>query len=153
MGIELEGIGELSLSIGKLADHTKKLNEPARPFYFEIQGSTLGNGATFLGRPPMGKIWNILTVTCTGDGDDHTTVAGNVGIYTDADTSGLSVGRCKIPALIIPSFVSISKGTLWAHSTGDVSANVSGVSGTAEVIVTVTVAEWKQSEVSKAFNN
>lgn len=134
-----EGFAGLAAKLGKV---------PPRPTYLSFSGSRFGAGAFVIGSPPSGRIWNVLTVTLTGN--DDTTVVANarVAVYVDSQEGNLSLANCRVPGLVVPSFLSISKGTLWAHSNGSVMANVSGaVAATDQVVATISVLEWRESDV------
>jgi hypothetical protein len=149
MSLELDASFDFGLAFGKLGESISDLkHEPPRPFYLSYKGSGRGNVAFHVGTPPAGMIWNILTVTALGDGDDHTSVPGQLALYVDSDETSLSVSQCVIPGLVIPSFVSISRGTLWAHSAGQVVANVTGTTGNPEVIVSISVAAWHEKDIA-----
>lgn len=152
MGLDIEASASIGISLGEKLDDISSLlkkTEP-KPLFFPILGSSVGGGIMRLGRPPAGKLWNLLTVSITGV-DDHT-VAANVfvSLYVDSDPFNLGLGQCLIPAMAVPSFDSISKGTSWAHGGGEVVANVvgSGVGATTAVNVTLGVAEWHVKDVS-----
>jgi hypothetical protein len=153
MGLELEASASIGVAIGDKLDTISDLlgrSEP-KPLVFAVPASGVGGGAIRIGRPPAGKLWNILTVTVTG-ADDHT-VTANVfaSLYVDSDPLNLGLGQCLIPGLAVPSFTSISKGTSWAHGGGEVVANVvgSGVSASTAVNITLGVAEWHVKDVSQ----
>jgi hypothetical protein len=152
MGIELEASASIGVAIGDKLDGIKELlgkSEP-KPLIFSVPASGVGGGAIRVGRPPAGKLWNILTVSCLGT-DDHTAEANVfVSLYVDSDPFNLGLGQCLIPGLAVPSFTSISKGTTWAHGGGEVVANVvgSGVGASTSVNVTLGVAEWTVKDVS-----
>lgn len=150
MGIELEA--SFGIAIGDKLDELKGVLEKghAKPLFIPFIAGFTGSGAVRVGSPPTGKIWNLLTVTMLG-ADDHTSVTGTAAVYVDCDYNNLSTSMCRIPNLVIPSFTSISKGTLWAHSQGDVAVNFAGVAGGQEVVAVVTLAEYKETEVSERF--
>jgi hypothetical protein len=153
MPVELEASASIGIAIGsKLDDIHSLLSKPEpKPTFLPVPASITGPGALRIGRPPAGKMWNILTVTTTG-ADDHTAVANAfVSIYVDSDPLNLGLGQCLIPGIAVPFFDSASKGTLWAHSSGDVVANVagSGVAATTQINVTLTVAEWSVKDVAR----
>jgi hypothetical protein len=120
----------------------------ARPLFLPFTAQRLGAGVLPVGRPPAGRIWNILSLTLVGN-DDFTTLAGTTGaLYIDADPGSLSLAQCRIPNQSIPSFQTFSDETVWAHSMGDVCINVRGaLLATDQVIATITVAEWRESDV------
>lgn len=155
MGVE----AGLDLSIGvaigdKLDDISKVLKkEDPKPRYLDLfaSGSTLGPTMDSFGHPPSGKIWNILFVTVTGN-DDHTNVPNAyASIYVDSDPGSLGLIMCKLPGLAVPSSVSISKGTMWAHSSGDVVLSIAGT-GVTNVQASITVAEWEVKDVVAGTN-
>lgn len=157
MGIELDATASIGVAIGsKLDDIHKALNkEEPRPLFIPRSGSNAasggGPGVIVIGRPPAGRLWNILTVTLTGV-DDHTVLANAVGVlYVDADPQNLSLSTARITGMVVPDWRSITKGTIWAHSTGEVCLNVTGNAGGSLVNATVSVAEWKESEVSRIY--
>ena|SRR5690348_621798 len=149
--MELDFGAAIELGVSTSLEKNKHLfqNEAPKPRFLSVPGSGVGNVLIPVGRPPAGKLWNILTITIVGN-DDHTTATGAVSIYVDSDNDSNSLGlaACRVPALAIPSFTSISRGTLWAHNTGNVVANVTGASGTQNVLVTTTVAEWNVTDIS-----
>lgn len=124
----------------------------ARPLFLPFTNSRLGAGVIPIGRPPAGRLWNILSLTLVGN-DDFTTLASTTAaLYIDADPNSLSLGQCRIPAQAIPSFQTISDETMWAHSSGDVCVNVRGsLLATDQVVATITVAEWRQCDVTDSM--
>lgn len=153
MAVEFDLNVGVSAAIGKLdAIHDVLRKEPPQPLQLAFSGSNSvleGAGVIRIGRPPSGRIWNITSVTVTG-ADDHTTVANvSVGLYVDSDGANLGLGQARLVALAVPSHQFISKGTLWAHSMGDVCANVQGTgASTQQVNVTIGVAEWRECDVT-----
>ena len=156
MGIAVEADLSLGVALGAKLDGIHELlkKDDPKPVYLDVAASINGApGTDVLGRPPAGKIWNILFVSTTG-ADDHTSLPNvSVAIYVDSDDVGLSLGLCRIPGLVVPQFLAISKGTLWAHSTGSILANFSGSGLTAGVNVTctMTVAEWDVHDQVKRY--
>ena len=153
MAVELEASASIGIAIGSKLDDISALlkKEDPKPSFFDVPGSGVGAGAIRIGRPPSNKVWNILTITVTS-ADDHTVVAsGFVSLYIDSDPFNLGLGQCKVPALAIPSFTSISRGTLWAHSGGEVVANAvgTGITATTPVNVTIGIAEWTVRDVAR----
>lgn len=152
--MELDVGAQLELSFGNaLKEHQDIFRHKIpKPVFLPLTGSNSaqggGNGVILIGTPNTGKVWNVLTVTTVGT-DDSTTVAGKVALYVDSDPANLGLGSCRIPGLAIPSFVSISNKTLWAHGNGSLCANVTGVAGGTQVVVNVTVAEWDESAISR----
>lgn len=137
------------LKLGNLHDDVKSIlhREPPKPRYFPVSGSIQGNGVIDLNRPNIGYMWNILSVMLVGS-DDHTAVTGTAALYVDTDSTGLGLVQCRIPNMVIPTSQFISKGTLWAHSDGNVCVNVAGTSGSPTVTATITVAEWRVKDIS-----
>lgn len=151
--MELDIGAAVELGFTTSLEKNKGLFRPVevKPVFRPVSGSNAaqggGSGVIRIGRPPTGRIWNILSVTTLGS-DDHTSVTGTVGIYTDADSANLNLASCLIPNLSIPFFQTVGRRTIWAHSTGDVCANLVGVTGTNQVIVTIGVAEFIESEIT-----
>lgn len=154
MGIELGA--SVELAIGKLDDISTALNkEEPRPLFIPRSGSNAaaggGPGVITIGRPPAGRVWNILSVTTTGV-DDHTTLANAVAVlYVDADAANLSLSTARITGMVVPDWRAITSRTLWAHSSGDVCLNVTGNAASSLVNVTISVAEWREQEVSRIY--
>lgn len=153
MAIELEASASIGVAIGdKLDNLAEILRKPdPKPRFLPVPASGVGPGAIRVGRPPAGKMWNILTLSVMS-ADDHTPVAsGFVSLYVDSDVANLGLGQCMIPGAAIPSAASFSKGTFWAHSSGDVVVNAagSGVTATTQINVVLTVAEWDTRDVSR----
>jgi len=137
-------------------DDALKKNRAPRPMLISVIGSSTqlntnagaggGNGVVTFGHPPAGKIWNILSVTLMGD-DDTTTVAGKGALYVDSETQALGLANLRMPGLTIPSFTFITRQTLWAHSSGDVCLNLTGVGGTARVNGVLGIAEYHETDI------
>ncbi|SRR6266480_139769 len=154
MGVELSASFDVGLAIGdKLDGITSALKkELPKPIYLSFAGAGVGPSVVRIGKPPTGRIWNILSVTYTGL-DDHTAVTGTAALYVDSDISALTIAQCRIPGTAIPSAQFISKGTLWAHSAGDVAVNFVGMGATTGVVAVITVAEWREQDVSQVYSN
>jgi hypothetical protein len=126
----------------------------ARPIYSTRAASgnvNADNSESFidLGKPPVGRTWNLCGITVCG-ADDNTPLANaKVAIYF-GDTNVPSITGLKIPALAVPSFQSFSDKVLWCHSTENL---VAGISGTAtpgaQVLVIAHVAEWIEKEITQ----
>lgn len=139
-GSELQnGLDGLEQRLGK---------RPPKPIYLSFTNARFGAGPIVLGSPPVSRVWNILTVTLVGN-DDATVVANAVGaLYVDSTENNLTLGNCRVPGLVVPSYDTFSNGTLWAHSDGSVIVNVSGaVAATDQVVATISVAEWREGEM------
>lgn len=132
--------------VASLAKKMEDKREPL-PLFFPVTGTINGNGSLIVGRPPLGKLWNLLSITLLGL-DDFTTVAGQGALYVDSEPGALSLAQCRLPKLAIPSGQPITRNTLWAHSTGNVIVNVTGTTALPQVVATVTVAEWAHGDVS-----
>lgn len=121
---------------------------PPRPTYLSFTSARFGAGAIVVGAPPQGRIWNIVTFTLVGNDDVTTIVNAKAALYVDSEEGSLSLGNCRIPAQVVPSFQTVSKGTLWAHDNGSVVVNVSGaVAATDQIVATISVMEWRDSDV------
>lgn len=148
MGFELEAQASIGVAIGDKLDNISEVlkKAPPRPRHLDFKASNIGPGVAILGRPPHGRVWNLLTLTLLGS-DDHTTVTGTGALYTDCDSGNLSLMQCKIPNLSIPFFGSIgSKGSLWAHASGDVVVNFQGMGANQQVFAVITVDEWHERD-------
>ncbi len=145
--VDLATGGELSDGLNGIKGMLEKSH--ARPLFMPFTASRLGAGVLTVGRPPAGRIWNILSLTLVGN-DDFTTLANTTAaLYVDADPGALSLAQCRIPVQAIPSFQTISDETVWAHSSGDVCLNVRGaLAATDQVVATITVAEWRDCDVT-----
>lgn len=134
-----DGLSGLESKLGKT---------PPRPTYLSFTGARFGAGQIVIGSPPVGRIWNLLSLTLTGN-DDATTVANaKVALYVDSQEQNVSLNNCRVPNLTVPSYATFSKGTVWAHSDGAVIANVSGtVAATDQVVATICVAEWREGDI------
>jgi hypothetical protein len=154
MGVELSASFDIGVAIGDKLDgiHRALQREEPRPIFLAFAKSGIGPNPVSLGHPPAGRIWNILSVMLTGT-DDHTAVTGTGALYVDSDAASLSIAQCVIPNMSIPSSQFISKGTLWAHSTGDVAVNFLGMGTTIGVVAKITVAEWRENDISQVYTN
>lgn len=154
MGVELSASFDVGIAIGdKLEGIERALKkEPPRPIFLSFAKSGIGPAPVSLGHPPAGRIWNILSVMLTGT-DDHTAVTGTGALYIDSDFASLSIAQCVIPNIAIPSSQFISKGTLWAHSSGDVVVNFLGMGTTIGVVAKITVAEWREQDIGQVYTN
>ena len=144
--VDIASGDELNAGLAGLEEKLGK--KPPRPIFLTFSGQRLGAGAIILGSPPSGRIWNVLTWTLLGV-DDSTTVANaSATLYVNSQEANLSLVNARIPGLAVPNFVSISKGTLWAHADGSVIVNVAGaVAATDQVVSSITVAEWRDGDV------
>lgn len=154
MAVEVDFGLEFSAAMGSKLDniHDCLKKTPPQPLQLAFTGSdsvSEGAGVIRIGRPPVGRIWNITSVTVTG-ADDHTAVTGvSVALYVDSDPANLGLGQARVVGLALPSYQFISRGTLWAHSTGDVCANIQGSgAGGQQVNVSIGVAEWREGDVT-----
>jgi hypothetical protein len=106
-----------------------------------------GNGVLSFGHPPSGKLWNILSVTLCG-ADDTTAVVGKAALYVDSESSTLGLANLRMPNLVIPSWQTITRQTMWAHSTGDICINLTGLStNITAVTVIVGIAEYHEGDI------
>ncbi len=147
-GAEVDIASGDELKSGLAALEEKLGKKPPRPTFLSFTQSRLGAGVIVVGSPPSGRIWNLVTLSLMGN--DDTTVIANAraALYVDSQEGNLSLATCRIPGLAVPSFTSISKGTLWAHSEGSVILNVSGaVAATDQVVATISVMEWREGDV------
>lgn len=152
MGVELEASINLGVAIGDKLDklHTALTKPDPKPLYFQVGAGRVGGGGLPLGRPPAGKMWNLLSMTITGN-DDHTTLANVlVALYIGGDPFNLNLMQCVVPAQAVPSFQTFSKGTIWVH-TETLVANISGSgTGNNNIQVNLNVAEWKVTDISSS---
>lgn len=139
---------ELSSGLGSIRDILDR--RAPKPLFLSFSGSISSPGVINLGRPPSGRIWNILSYTLVGSDDKTVVAATTAALYVDSDPSSLGLALCRIPGQIVPSFQVISDETLWAHSSGAVCINVVG-NGTSQVLATITVAEWREMDVIDGF--
>lgn len=148
LGAEVDIASGDELTSGLAGIEDKLGRKPPRPTWLSFTGSRLGAGVIVVGSPPVGRIWNVLTLTLVGN-DDATVVANAAAaLYVDSTEGNLSLANCRVPALVVPAFQAFSKGTLWAHSDGSLIVNVSGaVAATDQVVATVSVAEWREGDV------
>jgi hypothetical protein len=135
----LHGLGERLL--GK---------EPIRPTYSFRPGADLMPAAgplkLDLGRPPVGRMWNLLGVTTFGADDATTTASAKVAIYC-GDIQNVSLVQLKIPALVVPVFQSVTKSVLWCMDSETLFASVTGAAATSPIGVIVHVAEWREADI------
>lgn len=144
--VDIASGSELQDGLAGLEDKLGK--KPPRPTWLSFTGARFGPGAITLGSAPVGRIWNVLTLTLVGN--DDTTVIANAraAMYVDSTENQLTLGNCRVPGLIVPSFQTFSKGTLWAHSDGAIVVNVSGnVALTDQVVANISVAEWREGDI------
>lgn len=144
--IDIASGDELTNGLKDLED--KLGRRVARPTYLSFTQRRLGAGVLVLGSPPAGRMWNIVTWTLAGN-DDATVIANALAaLYVDSQEDNLSLANCRIPGVVVPSFTTITKGTLWAHSEGSVVVNISGAVGaTDQIVSTISVQEWRIEDV------
>jgi hypothetical protein len=148
LGAEIDIASGDELASGLAGIEDKLGRKPPRPTWLSFTGSRKGAGPITIGSAPVGRIWNVLTLTLVGN--DDTTVVANAraALYVDSTEDQLTLANCRVPGLIVPSFQTFSKGTLWAHSDGALVLNVSGaVAATDQVVVSVSVAEWREGDI------
>lgn len=150
MGIDIEASASIGIAIGDKLDTIAgllKKDEPRPHAFPQLIQSRVGNGVIDLGRCPSGRLWNILTVTALGS-DDHTSVANTfAGIYINSDTSNLGLAECRIPALTVPTFITVAHKSLWVDPMENIAANITTASGSQSVTIIVTVAEWSVHDI------
>lgn len=152
LGAEVDVVSSKELDAGLDSLGDKILGKQrALPIYsFRTQSDVMpvGGGALVLdlGCPPTGRMWNIMAVTTFGS-DDATVVANaKVALYC-GDASNPSLVSLKIPAMIVPSFQSVTQKVLWCLDRESLFARVTGAAVAAQVGVVVTIAEWKECDV------
>lgn len=152
MAFDFEAAFSIGVAIGDKLDNIHKAlaKEDPKPLFIEMIKGASGPGAVNLGSPPEGKMWNILSLMVTG-GDDHTAVTGTAALYVDSHDDALTVAQCKIPNISMPYSNFISKGTLWAHSTGNVVVNLVGVTAGQQITVNMGVAEWRVKDTVQTY--
>lgn len=99
-----------------------------------------------LGKPPVGRMWNIMGVTTYGVDDATTTANAKVALYC-GDSANVTLFQLKIPALVVPSFLSITKGVLWCLDSESLFASVTGAAASAPIGINVHIAEWREVDV------
>jgi hypothetical protein len=99
-----------------------------------------------LGRPPIGRMWNLLGVTTFGADDATTTANAKVAVYC-GDVQSPTMVQLKIPALVVPVFQSVTKSVLWCMDSETLFARVTGAIATAPIGVIVHIAEWRERDI------
>lgn len=131
-------------------DGVKKSVERSKPgAYLALAGTIPAavSGVIRIGRPPEGRIWNILSLTITGN-DDHTAVTGTSALYVDSDEANLSLPQLCVPNITVPYFQSFTKEAVWAHSTGYVCVNYQGAGVGVQLVAVLRVAEYREGDVA-----
>lgn len=131
--------------LGSLLD-----KEPVRPNFFpKVAADNMpaaGALTLMLGRPPTGRMWNLLGVTTFGADDATTTANAKVAVYC-GDSSNATLAQLKIPALAVPVFQSVTRSVLWCVDSEELFARVTGAAATSPIGVIVHVAEWRERDV------
>lgn len=125
-----------------------------KPIYSARAGSVIMPAAnpteTYidLGRPPVGRVWNVLGITTAGN-DSFTTVASaNVSIYC-GDSDSPSLVGLKVTGLAVPETYTVGEKVFWCHSTEHLVAGVSGaVAADSQVLVIAHIAEWVECDIT-----
>lgn len=141
---------ELDHGIDSVLDELKGKRVP-KPIYSTFAGSAISGVGSFvveLGRPPIGRVWNVLGITLAGS-DDSTTVANAKAALYFGDPANGILSALKIPAMPVPYSQFISKGTLWCHSTEVAYVNISGAAGGLQVVAVLHIAEWREKDVAE----
>lgn len=124
--------------------------EPIRPTFSFRPGADVmpATGALTLdlGRPPIGRMWNLLGVTTFGVDDATTTASAKVAVYC-GDVQNATLVQLKIPALVVPTFQSVTKGVLWCMDSETLFARVTGAASTSPIGVIVHIAEWREYDI------
>lgn len=152
MELEFDLGAKFDLVTGKLDSIDSKL-KPEKPFFNSgiAQGLIPASNADLIldcGSPNTGRLWNITGVTLVGN-DDRTTVANAKAALYFGDPNAPGLAQCKIPAMSIPFFDTISERVLWCHSTENAFVVVSGTAtaGT-NIVATVHYTNWPEEAIS-----
>lgn len=139
-GAELAGKTD---ALAKLIDRG-----PRKPLYLDFAASALGTGGIVtlsIGSPPVGRTWNILSVTFVGN-NDHGSIsspAGFAAMYF-GDPFNPSLANLKHVKITLPSTVYPASGTLWCPAGQQVFFMTDlAVNAPDQVLVTVSLAEYR----------
>jgi len=145
MGLELEASASIGVAIGDKLDslHNLLAKEDPRPSYIFPSRAATGTAVVLdFGRPPVGKIWNILAVV-TFAGDDHTAVTGgNLAWYGAGDTvdpPGLM--GLRDTNIAIPTGKTYTKEVMWVYPTENLIASMIAT-GSTQLGANFVIAEW-----------
>ena len=148
--VDIASRDELDSGLDGLYDRLTSRKAP-RPFYSERVASGLmpssGGLVLDLGRPPVSRVWNVTAITTYGS-DDASTVANAKAALYFGDISNLGLSQLVIPALTVPTFLSITKGVLWVHSSASLLVNATGASAGAQIGVNVRILEWREEDIT-----
>lgn len=151
LGTELDVAtsGEVSDGLNALGDRLSK--PPPLPTFTDRIGADFvpAGGAPLiidLGKPPTGRTWNLLSVTTFGVDDATVTANAKVALYC-GDAQNPTLIQLKVPALTVPTFLSLTKGVLWCLDSQNMFARVTGAAALAPIGVIVPIAEWRECDV------
>lgn len=119
-----------------------------KPRYFTLRGQASSSASATtpfqvdLGGPTVGYMWDVMGIATAG-ADDHTSVAGTVGLYA-GDLTSVSLVSLVAPNFVIPVYQSIGKDRIWVQPGQELFANVAGVANNQLVTVIAHIAEWRQ---------
>lgn len=125
----LQGHIDRQLSAGKM--------QPIRKPLSQSTNLTLASGATqtlALGKPPMGKVWSVASVTILG-ADDGTSVANLKASVYVGDEIAVSLSQCVIPQQSIPFFDTFGYPDIWVHDQNKLYVNFTATGAVAGQVV------------------
>lgn len=140
---------ELNDGLGALGDSLRKREQPKPLFFPRVAADFMPAAGALvldLGRPPTGRMWNIMGVTTFGADDNTTTANAKVAIYF-GDIQNPTLVQLKIPALAVPIFTTVTKGVLWCADSEILFARITGAAASAPIGVVVHVAEWRERDI------
>lgn len=127
-------------------------NQPPRPLYKDLAASIAGAGVVpvvVLGRPPVGRVWKVTSVTVVGN-NDHGAIPSPLGFMAMyfGDPANPNLAQVKLVKITLPSTVFISGKPFLCHASqeiffiGDNALNVPD-----SATITATVEEWRAGDV------
>lgn len=123
-----------------------------RPLFKDLAASIAGTGAVpviVLGRPPVGRVWKITSVTVVGN-DDHGSIPsllGFVAMYF-GDAANPNLAQVKIVKIALPSTVYVAGKPFLCHATQEVFfIGDKTLSAPDNVTITASIEEWRSGDV------
>lgn len=152
---------ELDLATGdELKDATDsilgRLDKRVKPIYTTMVDSATGDGVQLfpldLGSPPVGRMWNLRSITVVGlDAFTAPSAAKFFAVYFgDAPAPGgtLSLAQLKVANQPIPSTYASGSNALWVHSNENIIvATNAALTATERLVATAEVQEWRVDDV------
>lgn len=148
LGAELDIVSgkEMESGLNEVLDEMRGKQDP-KPQYFSRPGSVTRTGTFVLeiGKPPIGRIWNVLGLTVCGQTDATVPTTGSIALYF-GDSANPMLSQLKYPKITVPSLTTFSGRGLWCTSAESIFLSATNTDLT-QLTGIAHIAEWRECDV------